>query len=193
MKPEQEKLDLLLQTVGRTFGTTPRTPTDFVMLASEIQQSTGRTIGLSTLKRLWGYVKDQSGTTYSTLSLLSRYAGHSDWDSFCRFATIPAGEEDESGFSSEAIVHSAILVIGTKVELILGPYKRCVIIKTTEPDIFKIIEATNIKIEVGDTLCVACMAVGRPFFATDCRRGDRMLGSYTGACIERIRTIDIHK
>ena len=98
MKPEKEKLDLLLQIVAQTFGTTPHTPTDFVALASAVQESTGRTIGLSTLKRLWGYIKDQTGTTYSTLSLLSRYTGYSDWDSFCRFASLIT-DEQESGFS----------------------------------------------------------------------------------------------
>lgn len=187
MKPDQKKLDLLLKTVDQTFGTRPHTPTDFMMLASDIQQSIGRTIGLSTLKRLWGYVNDQTGTTYSTLSILSRYAGYKDWDNFCRFAT-NINQEDESGFSSDAIVESRMLLTGTTVEVILGQSKRCVILKISEPDVYRIIEASNIKIGIDDTLRVTCMAVGRPFFATDCRHGELALGSYTGACIERIHT-----
>ncbi|MDE6101062.1 MAG: hypothetical protein K2L46_08820 [Paramuribaculum sp.] len=87
MKPDKEKLELLLSIVGKKFGTSPRTPTDFAQLTSAIHQTTGRTIGLSTLKRLWGYVTDQTGTTYSTLTLLCRYAGYSDWDCFCRRPT----------------------------------------------------------------------------------------------------------
>lgn len=191
MKPDKEKLDLLLRLVGQKFGCTPRTPTDFAELASDVQHTTGRTIGLSTLKRLWGYVKDQTGTTYSTLSLLSRYAGFNDWDCFCSNATGPTGAGD-SAFSSKAIVESKTLAVDSTVEIELGASKRCVMVKTGEPDRFRVVKASNIKLRPGDMLNVAYMAVGRPFFASDCRRGLQSLGTYTGALAEGIRKIDIH-
>lgn len=190
MKPDKEKLELLLSAVGRKYGTTPRTPTDFAQLASAVQQTTGRTIGLSTLKRLWGYVKDQTGTTYSTLTLLSRYAGFNDWDCFCRHAEGVDGA-GESAFSVKAIVESKTLAVGTAVEIMLGVSKRCVIVKTGEPDKFRVEEASEIKLRVGDEVNVAYMAAGRPFFASDCRRGSRLLGSYTGALGEGICRIVI--
>lgn len=185
MKPEKEKLDLLLQIVAQTFGTTPHTPTDFVALASAVQESTGRTIGLSTLKRLWGYIKDQTGTTYSTLSLLSRYTGYSDWDSFCRFASLIT-DEQKSGFSKESIIESRLVAVGTTISIRLGATKHCTLKKINEPDGYTVTEGGNIKLREGDTVRVACMAIGRPFFATDCRRGIHPLGTYTGARIEKI-------
>lgn len=190
MKPDKEKLELLLSAVGWKFGTTPRTPTDFAQLASAVQQTTGRTIGLSTLKRLWGYVKDQTGTTYSTLTLLSRYAGFNDWDCFCRQAD-GSGEAGDSAFSVKAIVESKTLAVGTSVEIMLGVSKKCVIVKTGEPDKFSVEEASEIKLRAGDEVTVAYMAAGRPFFASDCRRGSRQLGSYTGALGEGICRIVI--
>lgn len=190
MKPEQEKLESLLKAVAHTFGATPRTPTDFAELATAVLQSTGRTIGLSTLKRLWGYVKDQNGTTYSTLSLLSRYAGYNDWDCFCSYAVITGGAGD-SAFSVKAIVEAKTLAVGTAVEIMLGESKRCMMVKTCEPDRFRVKEASGIKLREGDEVNVAYMAAGRPFFASECRRGTQMLGSYTGALGEGICRIVI--
>ena len=185
MKPDKIQLELLLQIVAQTAGFTPRTPTDFVNLASTIESSTGRTIGISTLKRLWGYIKDQTGTTYATLSLLSRYVGYSDWDSFCNFASALVDNAD-SGFSMESIVESRLLDVGAKVSLSLGNNKHCTIVKTDIPDKFEIVSSENIKLKAGDTIRVACMAIGRPFYATDCRRGNNPLGNYSGAQSEGI-------
>lgn len=190
MKPDKKKLDLLLQIVSQTVGFTPRTPNDFINLASAILDKTGRTIGLSTLKRLWGYVKDQTGTTYSTLTLLSRYIGYQDWDSFCYFASLIT--DDNSGFSTDNIIESRLLENGTTLSLVLGLNKRCTITKTEYPDKFEVIQAENIKLHQGDTIRVSCMALGRPFFATDCRRGASPLGNYTGANAEGIKEILIN-
>ncbi len=180
MKPDPEKFDLLLNIVSQTAGFNPRTPTDFVALAGCIYNKTGRTIGLSTLKRLWGYITDQPGTTYSTLSLLSRYAGYRDWDNFCDVTT-QLEEDRDSEFTSEEIVESRLLQIGTEVSISLGNGKSCSFRKTAQPDKFEITHARNIKLHTGDSLRVACLAVGRPFYATDCWRDNYALGSYTGA------------
>lgn len=190
MRPEKEKLELLLQIVAQTVGYTPRTPTDFVNLASAIATKTGRTIGLSTLKRLWGYVKDQSGTTFATLSLLSRYVGYNDWDSFCTFASV-LNDYSDSGFNADDIVESRLLEPGTKVALSLGSNKRCLIVKTEHPDKFEVVSSENIKLMAGDSVRIACMALGRPFYATDCRRGANPLGNYSGAQSEGIKEITI--
>lgn len=188
MKLEKEKLELLLEIVGQTAGFTPRTPTDFVHLASAILDKTGRTIGLSTLKRLWGYVKDQTGTSYSTLSLLCRYIDYQDWDSFCHFASMVT-DDNTSGFSSESIIESRLLAPGTMITLSFGINKRCVIVKTDNPNKFEVKSAENIKLQAGDTIRVGCIAEGKPFYATDCRRGAHPLGNYTGAQAEGVKKI----
>lgn len=181
MKPDQEKFDLLLQIVGHKFGRTPRTPSDFEALADEIHGTIGRTIGLSTLKRLWGYVKDQSGTTYSTLSLLSLYAGYKDWDGFCNFACGKSVEEEDSGFQFGQIVMSSALGIGTRISLGWDNNKACILRKTADPNRFIVESAHNIKLHQGDTTIIDCLAIGRPFYATQCMRDNVALGSYAGA------------
>ena len=180
MTPDSQKLDLLLNIVAQTVGFTPKTPTDFSLLAHNVFEKTGRTIGISTLKRLWGYIKDQTGTSYTTLSLLCRFAGYRDWDNFCD-VTFQLEDDRESGFTSENVVESRLLAIGASVSIQLSATKSVVIKKIEQPDRFEIVESNNIKLRPADKLRVACVVVGRPFFASDCWRGGYALGTYTGA------------
>lgn len=192
MKPDKIFLEALLRQTEIRFGRTPRSPFDFQELAFDIQSVTGRTIGLSTLKRIWGYVNDQSGTTFTTLSLLCRYIGYNDWDAFCR-STADNHKSKESAFSSDKILNTKKLPVDTIIKIELGEAKNCVIIKSGEPDSFTVVEAENIKLIVSDRLIVDCIAIGRPFFASECWRDGRQMGSYTGAIDKGVLKIVIQK
>lgn len=192
MKPDPNELACLLESVGRTFGRIPRTPSDFQALADSIHIKTGRTIGLSTLKRLWGYINDQTGTTYSTLSLLSVYVGYNDWDGFCIYAygTRP-DSDDDSDFSAGQLVLSSSLPLGSMVTVLWGDDKGCVLKKTAHPDTFTVESTTNIKLLPGDVTVIRSISVGHPLYATGCIRGSVVLGSYTGAHRSGIKTITL--
>ena len=82
MEIDQNILALLKEQVALKFGSVPKSPTDFNLLAGEIYKMTQRTLGVSTLKRIWGYVAAKHGTSYSSLSILCRYIGYADWDVF---------------------------------------------------------------------------------------------------------------
>lgn len=190
MKVDSELLSQLKEAVAIKFGHTPRTPSDFDALSLDIQIRTGRTIGISTLKRLWGYVRAQSGTTYSTLSLISRYVGYNDWDAFC-LARVESAEADDSGFSPDYIVKCSSLPVGQTILLRWGKNKALVIRKTQHPERFEIIHAENIKLKPGDTADITTLALGNPFCAGYCMRGKRILGAYTGARRDGISSIEI--
>ncbi|MDE6017905.1 MAG: hypothetical protein K2G85_03725, partial [Muribaculaceae bacterium] len=83
MNFDQYRLRKLKQAVEETFGRTPGSPSDFDTLSYQILSYTNDKLGVSTLKRFWGYVKSTHIPTRTTLSVLARYAGYRDWDSFC--------------------------------------------------------------------------------------------------------------
>lgn len=64
-------------------GQTLDSPTDYERLSADIQSKTGELISVSTLKRLFGYLKPGTVPRPSTLSVLSRYVGFSGWSDFC--------------------------------------------------------------------------------------------------------------
>lgn len=180
MKPDSSILALLKEAVAQQFGHIPLSPTDFDELALDVQMRTGRTISTSTLKRLWGYVRTEQGTTFSTLSLLCRYAGFNDWNQFCsRKQTEMA--DDDSDFGSDMIINCASLPIGETLMLRWSDCKMLVIRKREHPARFEVLRSENVKLKPSDQADITGLAIGMPFKATYCMRGNSIMGTYTGA------------
>jgi hypothetical protein len=55
---------------------------DFETLGSRIQESTGVSLSIATLKRIWGKIRYDSKPTSTTLNTLARYLGFEDWRDF---------------------------------------------------------------------------------------------------------------
>ncbi|MDE6100745.1 MAG: hypothetical protein K2G01_06835 [Paramuribaculum sp.] len=90
-----EYINRLKSGVADRFGLPLRTSADFVRLSDSISESGAGYLSQSTLKRLWGYVKDTRAKHLSTLDILARYLGSADFHSFCRETD---SEKTESGF-----------------------------------------------------------------------------------------------
>lgn len=187
MKTDPTKVNQLRHAVEDTFGRTPGSPTDFNILSYQILTRTNNKIGVSTLKRFWGYVKSDFNATYTTLSLLARYVGYRDWDSFC---TQYKGVVD-SDFSSTRLIIAANLNLNSIVYAEWGSGKWLRIMKTDNPDSFKVIESNNIKLKPDDTMNVSTLIVGEKFIASDCSRHGVGLGTYIGARNEGIANLRI--
>ena len=181
MKIDPRKLELLKDAVAIKFRSVPKTPTDFGHLSADIFRVTGRTIGETTLKRVWGYVKSTTSPTFSTLSLLARYTGAADWDAFCARTDQAAPAIETSGFDSSAVIHTASLPIGAIMHLAWHPEKGCTLRKTANPHTFIVIESHNIKLVPGDQLDLPTVTRGISFQADNCRRAGDLLGSYTAS------------
>ena len=79
---ENEQLETLKRLIEQTIGRKVKSPKDFTFLASRIFDKMGETLSTSTLKRLWGYLPGYATIRPSTLDLLARFVGYSDWDQF---------------------------------------------------------------------------------------------------------------
>lgn len=78
-----EHIEKLKDAVVAVFGQTLDAPTDYERLSADIQKRTGELISVSTLKRLFGYIKPGTIPRPSTLSVLARYVGSAGWSDFC--------------------------------------------------------------------------------------------------------------
>ena len=70
-----EQIRLLKEETVRIFGKSLDSPTDYDALAAEILEKTGKSISSTTLKRVFGYIKNGNAPTGATLGLLARYCG----------------------------------------------------------------------------------------------------------------------
>lgn len=61
----------------------PATPKDFDCLAADIYEQLHESVSASTLKRVWGYVDSDSTPRITTLNVLAKFIGYSNWHDFC--------------------------------------------------------------------------------------------------------------
>lgn len=181
MIPDRHILDLLLRAVALRFGCVPKTPADFNLLSSDVYHRTGRTIGVSTLKRLWGYIRCDHGVTFSTLSLLARYAGYADWDAFCARVRPGGRPLSDSDFVLPDAVSCADMSVGETLDVFWGTDKSCRLEKMAEPDLFRVAGSSGIKLREGDVGRLKSVCVGLPLVVHQCRRGPALLNTYVAS------------
>ncbi len=82
MKKQQEDILRLRKRVNIKFGNEIKEHADFVSLHIEIIEKTQRSISISTLKRVFGYLKSKSFPSNYTLDTLCMYIGYKNWHKF---------------------------------------------------------------------------------------------------------------
>ena len=78
-----KEIEQLVLAVENRFNEKVISPSGFKRLRNEIEESCGVSISVSTLMRIWGYVKNKAVPNKSTLNVLSKYVGFNDYDMFC--------------------------------------------------------------------------------------------------------------
>ena len=74
--------DTIIDDIKRKSGLMFDKAVDFGLLSSYIYKDTGRTIGVTTLKRLFNYINDERKTSEYTLNTIALYMGYKSWDNY---------------------------------------------------------------------------------------------------------------
>lgn len=167
----------LKETVEKRFGKKPVTPTDFLRLSDDIEYKVGVPISVSTLKRLWGYVKGYDNTRRSTYDILCRYIGLASWEAFLR-------KQDDCGpqsdFYGAEILRSDNLNVGDCVEVTWCPNRRCRFRYLGERR-FVVELSENAKIEAGDHFWCEVFRAGYPLYLDDVSHKGNLASYVCGA------------
>jgi hypothetical protein len=151
MRNEKETaIESLKEHIENTIGTRMRTPRDFDLLAKSIFNETRSQLSPTTLKRLWGYLQEKENQTarISTLNILSRYIGYTDWETYCKFQL--DNGECESDFLPNNCLNVKSLLKGDEVRLMWHP-DRCVTIQYIGLCMFRVTKSLNSKLSENDT------------------------------------------
>lgn len=76
----EQALASLRELIETTVDRKMKTPRDFDFLSEQIFDKLHETVSPTTLKRLWGYIQDQSMPRKATLDVLAQFVGYNDWD-----------------------------------------------------------------------------------------------------------------
>ena len=141
-----------------------RAPSDFEFLAGVIWERLHTTISPTTLKRLWGYIDGADTTRYSTLDLLSKFIGYTNWEAFLLVLSERTDVQSQPMLGDGVL--SANLSIGECLEITWSPNRRCVFHYLGNLR-FKTIEAEHSKLHVGNTFECPFFLVGQPAYLTN--------------------------
>ena len=168
----------LVDITNNRLGYVPTTPTEFNELSRMIKIETGRTLSLSTIKRIWGYVRSEGFPSVTTLNTLARYNGYTDWDTF--FGVNKPRASEDSDFLEDSIVNAEDLSEGDRLSLSWNIGKSCVM-EYLGGMRFRIVESENIKLLPGDKITLHTVCKGHPIYVSDIERGEKIVPAYIGA------------
>ena len=165
------EFEFLLREVSRQFGRPAAVSSDFEQLALDVENHTGERISESTLKRLWGYVNLNPKPRASTLDILARYTGRSNFRKLC------SELQETSDFFSAETVRSAELAEGAMVILGWMPDRRVELRYRGEMQ-YEVLDSGTSKLRPGDRFRTAEFLKGHPLYLASVERNGETLPAY---------------
>ena len=159
--------------IERVYGEPLKYPADCHRLALSIRESLNETIGVTTLKRLLGFVSDVMEPRRSTLDILAKYCGFADYDEMKR-EVAGAGDSD---FEQEHDIKVSSLIPGSIVGFEYLPDRK-VKIRYLGDSEFEVTLSENGSLREGDIITVSCFLENSPLIVSKVKRGNSDLGRY---------------
>lgn len=146
---------------------------DFEMLAKLILEVTQRSIGITTLKRLLGYIDDDHRTNSYTLNTIALYLGYSTWDAY-----LLARSVDSIWGFQDAAVYVKSLDVNTEICVkYMDRVVRFKVIMFHEEKALVVIQVSNSSLLPNDILLIHKIEKGKRLEAEKVFRGD-LIGNY---------------
>lgn len=162
-------IELLKERSGLSFDKAK----DFELLGDSINKKTGRSIGVTTIKRLLGYISDERKTNEYTLNTIGIYLGFKSWEDMCSTIRI-----DSDWGGNDETVYVGDLPIGS--EVFVKYLNRTVRFETVLMDnthALKVVESVNSSLRTGDILIIDHLKKGEKLEAKTVYRGND-IGNY---------------
>ena len=165
MFDREKDLNLLKQEVERTFGRKLKEARDFEKLSDLLLSHTKERLSPTTLKRLWGYLKNEEVETRPhTMDVLARLVGFHDYEEFCGQAD--RLDEAQSGILSGESITTEGMSRGQRLVITWRPDRR-IMVRHLGDSHFEVVEAEHTKLCVGDTFRCHLMIQHEPLYLDD--------------------------
>lgn len=166
------------QRIEAVFGRPVKCSADCEALAECIFQVTKKTIGVTSLKRMFGLATDTTENRRgSTMDQIAQYLGYKDKKEMDRML----GEDsDISMFAVVDELDIENLEPGTLIQISYDP-RRLIVMDYMGDNWFIVNEAQNSKLQKGDKLHIHQLAKGLELLASEVIRDGQKLGQYEAA------------
>lgn len=157
---DDEQIKELRRRVEETAGLKPVKSKHFENLVVMIYERTGTLLSPTTLKRIWGYLKEFTVTRQSTLDLLAQFCGWHNYEEFLK-GNVP---EIESGFLGMKVLNAdRDMKIGDVVKLMWEPSRICNI-RYLGDSRWIVTKAEGTRLSTGDTFRCSSIMAGEPLY-----------------------------
>jgi hypothetical protein len=163
-----------------------RYPSDCEALAIDIALETKQAIGVSTLKRMFGFVSDRCEPRTSTLDIIALYLGFNSYNELI----INNAENINSIFSSISIISSHELKLGDKVIFCYSPNRKVSLVYL-DNSLFRVEECLNSKLKINDVLEINQFILNYPLFVKSVQRDNENIGSYCAGRSSGLTTLKV--
>ena len=164
-----ESLTDLCRRVEETTGITPSTAGMFEKLTVAVSERTGVLLSPTTLKRIWGYLKEDAVPRRTTLDVLARCCGWQDYTDF-EAGNVPEIESGPVGGGTLRV--DSDVKRGDRLRLRWAPARVCVIEYSGEGR-WLVVESQGTRLKPGDTFCCRMIVSGEPLYLDDLRQASR--------------------
>ena len=178
----------ILRRIREKAGMNMTKSVDFDILAQAIKDKTKESLGVNTLKRLFGYKTDKVVPRLSTMDVIAQYLDCADYESLIK----ELGEEaDISMFTPIDCIEVKELDKGTQVRISYDPNR--VFFLTYLGDMKFIVNDVegSKNILKGDILTITQMAVGHRLVIAHVVRDGEDLGAYESAKYRGLKSVEI--
>lgn len=142
-----------------------KTPKDFKILSDIILSRSHLYVSPTTLKRMWGYLNETTSIRTSTLDILSKFLGYTEWTDFCKYYCRFNSNLQEGGIAKAHLSVNA-LKVGEKIKIDWMPKSSCTL-EYLGNYTFKIITGTYSNLKNGDLIHCFYVIEGQPLYLTD--------------------------
>ena len=176
----------VIDKLGETLGNPIRYTSDCERLSADISKRLNEIIGVTTLKRLFGFARDVNTPRPITLDILARYAGFDSYEIMLR----ELGVEGDSGFESDPDIDSACLNKGDKVVFTYLPDRKVTLLYLGDSK-FEVMESLGSSLQAGDCIVIPFFYLNQPLMMDNVTRGDKDLGRYVAGKVSGIKSLSI--
>ncbi len=163
--------------VVERFGSPLIYPQQCEALAADILSATGQSLGVTTLKRMFGFVKGAASPRRASLDIVAVYLGYED---FKQLRNEIGYDIDISDFDDFDSLTSDDLEPGERVRISYEP-SRCLTLEYLGDNLYNVVTAEGSKLQAGDRLLIAGFYVGFELLISNVERQGTHLGPYRAA------------
>ena len=167
--------------IERAYGQPLNYPSDCHRLDSSIRDTLNETIGVTTLKRLLGFVSDVQQPRLYTLDILARYCGFADYEEMKH----KVASDGDSEFEKETGIEVSALTPGSIIGFEYLPDRK-VKLRYLGDNEFRVEMSENGSLQEGDVISVSNFVDGFPLVVGRVVRNGVDLGRYTAGKVSGI-------